>query len=77
MITNKEKKITFAIPVFIRPRKHGQRSYNATMFIEDWSREDARWQLHHGVIEAEITRMHGEQARVQYDCRKLRQHSAK
>lgn len=67
----------YAIPVVIRPRKPGHKTYTATMFLEDESREDARWQINHGVIEAEVKKLHGDQARVRYDRRKLRLHSTK
>jgi hypothetical protein len=63
---------TYEIPGTVRPRKRGEATYKTTFAVEAEDRADARWKVHHGVIESAVTSMHGQQARCHYDLRRMR-----
>lgn len=61
---------TFVIPGLLK-HPNRRRRQEVSLFIEAEDREDARFQVHHGVIEMNVRQSYPE-AVVEYDLRKMR-----
>ena len=62
--------IEFCVPATLIPR--GKRKpIDVNLVLTDWSREDALWQAHHGVLQSGAEKHWPGHTQLRYDLRRL------
>lgn len=68
----KSDQLKFCVPATLIPR--GKRKpIDVNLILTDGSREDARWQAHHGVLESGAEKHFPGHTQLRYSLRRMRQ----